>query len=173
MKHHNGRAVKAGSEWGTAFRRPRGVTNNKTETAAGTLAAKVDDLGGKSIPSAPINPLLCLIVQMAGQEFVINVDQSVQVSTALLSGCGAPARSFLLQEEPFYGLISLFSIHTLLGLKCVLQGLLYFFFFMKGNLCCFLGFLYFGCYSRLVEAPLGSAWTQRFLSINEPNVSKL
>lgn len=38
MKHHNGRAVKAGSEWATAFRRPRGVTNNKTETAAGTLA---------------------------------------------------------------------------------------------------------------------------------------
>lgn len=38
MKHHNRRAVRGASEWASAFRRPHGVTNNKAETAAGTLA---------------------------------------------------------------------------------------------------------------------------------------
>lgn len=172
MKHHNGRAVKAGSEWGTAFRRPRGVTNNKTETAAGTLAGKVDDLGGKSIPSAPINPLLCLIVQMAGQEFVINVDQSVQVSTALLSGCGAPAP----QLPPSGGALlwthlSLFHPHAA-GTQVRFARLNVFFFSWKEVLF-FLGGFYTLVVTHGTSRHLWDQREHRFLSINEPNVSKL
>lgn len=36
-----------------------------------------------------INPILCLIMQMVGQDFVINVAPSCQVSTVLASGRGA------------------------------------------------------------------------------------
>lgn len=72
----------------------------------------MDDLGGKSIPSAPINPLLCLTVQLVGQKFIINADQSVQVSTACSADLlGVTAR--LLppsgKKKPFYGLISVRS----------------------------------------------------------------
>lgn len=59
------------------------------KTTEGTLAAKVDDLRAENAPSGLINPVLCLILQMVGQEFVINVDQSCQVSTVLASGCEA------------------------------------------------------------------------------------
>lgn len=48
----------------------------------------MDDLRVKNIPSGLINPGLCLIMQMAGQELVINVDPSCQVSTVLARGCG-------------------------------------------------------------------------------------
>lgn len=58
------------------------------KTTAGTFAPKVDDLRVKNIPSGLINPVLCLIMQMVGQEFVINVDPSCQVSTVRARGCG-------------------------------------------------------------------------------------
>lgn len=34
----------------------------------------MDDLREKNIPSGPINPAVCLIMQMVGQEVVIKVD---------------------------------------------------------------------------------------------------
>lgn len=41
----------------------------------GTWAPKLEDLRVKNIPSALVNPGLCLIMQMAGQESVQNVDK--------------------------------------------------------------------------------------------------